>query len=247
LAGAFVVLAICLSGSGSLIAQTAFQRDALLDSGIADAVKLYSRAIGNSTRLYKGFQYKEIEIHEYDVGHPYYLSDDLISGSVVYDGAYFDLVYLQYNLILDKIIVENPHDYSKIELIQSKVSRFSLAQHNFVKLHHDSTIQSLSPSGFYDLLYDGSVKVFAKRTKEIVQKIELGLEKKTFKEKNRYFMYKQGTVFPVKSKSSVIKVLSDRKMVLKREMAKRKIAFNKDPESSIVQMARIYDEPEERP
>jgi len=147
-------------------------------------------------------------------------------------------------LIQDRIIIENPYYYTKIDLIQEKVKSFSLAGHDFVKLSRDSSSVSQLATGFYEVLYNGHVKVYAKRSKEIVAKIENGIEKKTFKEKNRYFIYKNNVYFPVSNKSSVLKVFADRKTMLRTKLADRKIVFNRDRSLSIAQIARLYDESE---
>lgn len=246
---AFSTAAACLllSIPNAMRAQTLVSNNTFLDSSVNHAIKVYTETIGGSARLYNGSQYKDYELHDYDTGHPYFYSDDWTIGSIHYDGQYSTNVYLLYNLTLEKVIIENPFDNSKIELIKDKIARFSMAGHDFVKLSADSSSQSAVRSGFYDVLYDGRVKVYAKRSKEIVQKIESGLEKKKFIERNKYFIYKNGSYFPVKSKSSVLRVFNDRKTGLKKQLVKNKMVFKENREFSISRLARFYDESENTP
>jgi len=227
--------------------QTLNSNHTLLDSSVNYAISVYAAAVGSNARLYTGSQYKEVEVHDYDAGHPFFYSNDWSTGSVFYDGQHYTRVDMLYDVTLDKVIIENPYSDAKIELIQDRVAGFSMAGHHFVHLAADTSSRSNLPSGFYDVLYNNGLKVFAKRSKEIVQKIDTGLEKKNFKEKNRYFIYKKGIYFPVKSKSSLLRVLGDRKTILKREIANHKIDFNQNRESAISQVARFYDESENRP
>ncbi len=226
----------------STLAQTAGSSDAFLDSSVNNAIKLYALTLGSNARLYNGSQYRPDEVQEYDTGHPYFQSDDWEAGGIHYDGQYYNPVNILYNLILDKIIIESPFDYSKIELVQSRISSFSLSGHDFVKLSGDSSSVTAVRSGFYDVLYDGVIKVYAKRSKEIAKKIESGAEKKKFIEGNRYFIYKKNNYFLVKSKASVLRVLEDQKPMLKQQIAKYKIVFKKDRGHAIAMLAALYDE-----
>jgi hypothetical protein len=233
--------------SGSMLAQTIILNNTILDSSVSNAISAYTATMGRSSRLYNGSQYKDDELHDYDTGHPYFHADDWEAGSLFYDGQYYTHVYLMYNIVRDKIIIENPYDNTKIELIKSRIGRFSMAGHDFVNLSGDSSMKSPVRSGFYDVLYDGRVKVYARRNKEMVQKIEMGLEKKNFKERSSYFIYKNEAYYPVRSKASVIRVFYDRKIILRKQISKNRILFRENREHSIMQLARIYDELESAP
>ena len=150
-------------------------------------------------------------------------------------------------MIAGQIVIENPYNETKIELIKNRVTNFSMAGHRFVNLSADSYARNSLPPGFYDVLYDKGLKVYAKRSKEVVQKIENSQEKKNFKEKNRYYIHKKGLYFPVKTKSSLLRVLEDRKTILKRKIAEYHIRFKRNREFAMSQVAAFYDESENAP
>lgn len=230
-----------LLGIASATGAQTFSNPAFLDSSVNNALQQYTAVIERNSRLYNGSQFKAYEVQDYDTGQPNFLSDDASPGAIRYDGQYFTNVYLFYNLVLDKIVIENPYDNSKMELLKERVSGFSIAGHTFVRLPVDSSSKSPIQSGFYDVLYAGKTKVYARRSKEIAQKIEVGLEKKKFIERNKYFIYKEGSYFPVSNKSSVLRVLKDRKTALRTQMARNKVEFS-DREFWISELARLYDE-----
>ena len=228
-------------------AQILVLNDNFLDSGINTAVRKYDAAIGGSARLYNGSQYREYELHEYDTGFPYFIFDDPMAGTVGYDGQTVPNVYLLYNLITNKVIVENPFNNAKIELISEKVSEFTMGEHHFVRLTGDSTVQFSIATGFYDILYNGEIQVYAKRAKEISVKIESGVEKKKFIDRSKYFIRKGNLYFPEWTKSSVLDVLSDRKAKVRKMLEKNKLRFGRNREFAIVELARYYDQSEDLP
>lgn len=225
----------------SLTGQVVASNNLPLDSGINNALNKYWATIGSSAQIYNGPQYKELLLHDYDTGHPYFFSDDWENGSVRYDGILFTNVYIKYDITLDQLVIENKSGNS-IEINKNKVSSFSLAKHDFVKLAGDSLSSAAIPSGFFEVLYDGSVKAYAQRTKAIQQKIESYKNMKIFKEKIRYYIYKDNNYFLVSNKSSLFKIFSDQKALLKKKMSENNISFKGNREHAISQLARFYDE-----
>jgi len=225
----------------SITGQVVASDNILLDSGINNALKVYWSAIGSNAQIYNGPEYKELQIHEYDTGHPYFFADDWITGSIVHDGILYTNVYLKYDITFDKIVIENKSG-NLIEVDKNKVGSFSLVKFNFVKLMGDSVSMSSLPSGFFNVLYDGEVKAYVKRTKWIQQKIDENKNTKIFKEKTRYYIYKDTAYFPVNNKKSVFKVFSDRRALLNKKMSENEISFKANREHAITELTRFYDE-----
>lgn len=233
----WLLLFVPISMSGQVI----ISNQSLLDSGVNNAIKQYWSVIGTNAQVYSGSQYKELVLFEYDSGHPYFLADDWKIGSVCYDGIDFPELFLLYDIVFDKLVIENKTG-NAIEVNKDKINSFVLGEHKFVKLKEGNLSMSLLPTGFFEILYDGDVKVYAKRAKSIQLKTESGHNRKIFKEKNSYYIYKGLTYYPVKGKSSVFKVFAERKTLIKREMEKNDISFKENREFAISQVARYYDE-----
>ena len=217
----------------------------ILSKAVAKAKEIYTHSMGSELRLYNGVQYKEFILHNYDIGHPYFLADDWTDSCAVnYDGQEYENVSLLYDIVHDKVVVDHAYSHFSIQLINEKINSFSIAGHNFVYLAPDSAQGSTIHPGFYDLLYDGNVKVYARRRKDANSIIEAPLVKMEFVDRSQFFIYKNGHYFPVKNKSSILKVFSDRKSALRKYINKNKLNFHTNRDFALAKSAEFYDESE---
>jgi hypothetical protein len=120
-----------------------------------------------------------------------------------------------------------------------KVSRFNILGHTFVHLGNGPDVGL--QDGFYELLYDGNVKVLSKRKKIIEERIEDGRIVYQVNSSDRYFIYKNGIYTQVKKLRSVLATLGDRGKELKAYSKKNKLDFRRKPDASLVQLLRYYD------
>lgn len=226
--------------------------NALVDSATHAALKFYTASIASSSHLYNGVEFTDYYIHIYDIGYPFFRSDDWQRGEIDYDGQHYQNVYILYDLVRDKVVIEHPFAHFKLELIGEKVKRFtiytedenaSIAEpHFFVRLVADSTNQLVT--GFYEVLYDGSVKVYNKPKKVIQTSLDMRVEITEYKEKSQLYIFKNGTHFAVKSKSSVLKIFSDRKATVRKFISENKIKFRSNRGYAVAQCAKVYDNAE---
>ena len=216
-------------------------RYCFLLGAVKNARELYSRSLGAGSHLLNGVQYKEYNAHLDDVGHPYFASDDWVDGSVHYDGDVYEPVAILYDLVKEKVVIEHPYAGIKLELISEKIKYFSMPGHRFVRLDADTIKNSSISTGFYDLLYDGRTKFYVKRQKEQKEQIVAGDLQVQFSEKDRFYIFKKGLYVPVKTKSSVLNVLKDRKTEVRKYIRKNKIHFRKSREEAITRVVSFYD------
>ncbi len=232
-----------------LFAKTTFgqivQPDTLfVSNAIRQAKKIYTSYIASDAHLFNGIQYRELNLHNYDQGFPYFLSDDWSDGSIFYDGQLYEGISMLYDITHDKIIIDHPYSHFSIELINEKTKSFSISNHNFIRLVKDSLGTSPIRTGFYELLYDGKVKLYAKRKKEIHEVLEGRIVTLTFENRDQFFVYKNRNYFSVRSKASVLKVFNDRKSSLRKFYHKSNISFHANRDAALVESARFYDESE---
>jgi hypothetical protein len=210
-----------------------------LSAARQNAVKIYRQAIGVQARLYNGSKYLAPE-HTLEQ-HPYFLSEDWIMGDVFYDGEYFQNVPLMYDLSSGHLISEHFSSGHAIQLVQEKLRHFSISGHYFEKIENESVAGSLPQTAFYDVLYPGPTKVVVRREKFLREKIESNTIQRFFDEKNRYYIFKNGAFFPVKSKASVLKLLGAQKQQLKKFMKQQKLSLSDDRELALKNLAAHYD------
>lgn len=206
------------------------------------AREIYTAGIGTGAHLFNGIQFKELNLHSYDRGYPYFLSDDWVDGSIFYDGQSYHDVAILYDVTRDKIIIDHAFSHFSIELINEKVKSFSISSHTFIRLVKDTLRDSPIRTGYYDLLYNGNVKVYAKRRKEIREIIESRTLIRSFDEIDQFMIYKNGHYHSVKGRVSVLKVFSDRKASVRKFLNKSKMNFRANREQALAESARFYDE-----
>jgi len=208
-------------------------------AAIQNTINIYKKAIGAQARLYNGSKYQPPQYSFEE--HPFFLSEDWISGDVYYDGEYFQQVPLMYDLYNGHLITEHISSGHSIQLVREKLQSFILAEHHFEKIEQDGKTNSLPQSGFYDVLYGGETKVIVGRQKVKREKIESTTIEMFYDERNRYYILKNGVFFPVKSKSSALKVLGDKKPELKKFLKKQGVSFSRQRELVLKELAGFYD------
>jgi len=200
----------------------------------ANTRKLYIQGMKGQLPLYNGSRYHDYQPLQDE--HPYYLSDDWQEGSVLYNNNLYTSVALLYNIFTDEIILENYNGGSMTLLIAERVQFFSLRDRTFIRLDN-----GLVKTGFYEVLYDGDTKVYAKRIKEFSETISSGEIERTFQEKTKYFIFKDKRYYPVKSKGSVFDLFKNHKKELARYMRDANLSFKKNREHTIVKLTEYYN------
>ena len=237
-----ILLFLSIAPFGSVHSQTYVADTVFVLSAVKNAREVYTRSLGVGSHLLNGIQYKEYNPHHDDVGHPYFVSDDWVEGTVHYDGDVYEGVAILYDLVREKVVIEHPYAGIKLELISEKIKCVDLPGHRFVRIDADTVKNSPIRTGFYDLLYDGRTKFYAKRQKTKKEEI-VGMEiKVTFSKNDHLYICKRGQYVPVKSKSSVLDVLEDRKAEVRKYIRKNKIRFRKGREQAISRVVSFYDE-----
>jgi len=210
---------------------------AFVAASIANAKKVYQEFIQGNAHLYNGTEHRTYQ--SVNEEHPYFISDDWVVGSIVYDNELNENVPVMYDIWNDKVVIDHFSSRNKIELVSKKISEFSLHGHIFVALKPDSAKEI--QEGFYDQLYSGKIKVYARRTKQYEERIEANVLIPSFAEKNKYFFLKDGKYLPVNSKAAALDALNDKRKILKQHLSKSRIRYKKEKEKWLVTLAGYYD------
>lgn len=232
-----ILLGLILLGSTLSAFPQPGEDSTFLATSISNTISRYKEAIGVQARLYNGSKYKAPP-HTIDE-HPYFISEDWLTGSVFYDGEYFQLVPLMFDLYNAQLITEHLSSGHPIQLVPEKLRSFTIAGHDFEKIENEAV--GLPEKGFYDILYPGETKVIARRKKYMREKIESTTIDRKYDERNRYYILKNGIFAPVKTKGSVLKLLADKKPELKKFLKRQTGAFSDDREQYLKDIAAYYD------
>jgi hypothetical protein len=211
---------------------------AFLQTTAQDAKNLYFAAIKTQMHLYNGSQYVDYDPIEEE--HPYFVDPDWSNGWIIYDHERYDNTPLLYNISSDKIVAEH-YAGAFIDLIATKVTAFHLHNHTFKRFIRSDDKRGGITEGFYDVMYDGKVKIVARRTKKFTQVVHLHEYENSFEERNHYYVVRDQSFFPIRSKKSMLEVLGDQKQALKQFARANKLSFKKAREQSMVKLAAYYD------
>lgn len=230
----FIALVVSLSAFPQVPNDTAF-----VVTAMKNTIQLHEAALGAQAKLYNGSKYLA-PAHTLEE-HPYFFSEDWITGSVFYDGELFRNVSLMYDLFNNSLITEHIPSGHAIQLIPEKLQYFTLGNHYFERIENESVANSLPQTDFYQVLYGGETKILARRQKTLYEKIHETTIERFFEEKSRYFILRNGVYFPVRSKTSVLKLLQDKKQDLKKFIKQKHMPFSQHRELLLKDLVEYYD------
>lgn len=207
----------------------------------SNAIAFYNKFIGEDAHLFNG---SEHSLYDFRIkGFAYFESNLLQSGIVNYDSVLYQNIKMGYDIVRDELTTNRYNQTFRITLVNEKIAYFSILNHYFVRLIQDSINKSIITTGFYDRLYNGKLKLFAKRQKKIIEKVtaEEG-DQLWFEEHDGYFILRNNKYFSVKDKKELFDFFKDRKKDLKKYLRKNKIKFKDDPELAILKSVEYYDQ-----
>ncbi|NML66086.1 hypothetical protein HHL22_12805 [Hymenobacter sp. RP-2-7] len=143
---------------------------ATVAASVAAATRTYTSALGLETVLYDGAEYVDYKVPG-TRGHQFFGGPEAQTGSVVYRGGTFANLPLRYDLVRDQPVLLYPGQAVAIMLVPEKVASFTLGGHRFVRVVGDSLAAGSLPTGFYELLADGPVRLLVRHSKRVFQAI----------------------------------------------------------------------------
>ena len=205
----------------------------------------YSASTVNYPYLYNGPEYADYtRKYHTRTGHPYFLQATLLPGTATYDGREFANLQLQYDLVLDQVVLAQPNNPLRLRFINEKMHAFSVDGHRFVRLvaKADSASADVIRTGYYELLAEGPVQVLARHSKTLYEHINKPYIDASFSETHRLYMQKAGRYYAVRSKSVALRLFADRSAAMQQYLKEHRLRFNKaSRESSVVELAHYYN------
>lgn len=222
-------------------AQTSDPDTLFVEAAANRAKEIYTSFIGSQSHLYNGVQYKEWNLSPADMGNPFFETDDWVEGTVNYDGETHEHAYIIYDIARDKVVIEHGTRGIKLQLIDQKIEGFDLPGHRFKRLTGDSLKGSPIKTGFYELVSDGRAQFFVRWHREYRDVIDDLQIHYIFHDRNSYFIFKNGIYYPVLTRRSVLKVLSENKG-LRKFIRKNGLNFGSNRVGSIGKVVSFYNQ-----
>jgi hypothetical protein len=204
---------------------------------IQSALVIYHQTLRGNAAVYNGIEYIDPFAKKRLNGHPYYLSDDWLDGSITYDGRHYESVSLKFNICSNKVLIEHEQTHAVIELIAEKINSFNLGGARFVRLPATGVIRE----GFYQLLYEGKSRVLVRRFKTIKETVDQKVMITEFSERARRYFVVNGQTFAISNRKSALNLFGELKVEIRRYLSDNHIHFRSAPEKALVAMAMYYD------
>ena len=199
----------------------------------------YRTGIGENAPLYNGSEY--MGYVRRPKGHPFFESDLMQSAQLKYEGILYNDSIL-YDLVNDAVVIRNYGRNYNLNLVNEKISDFTLMGHFFVRLEADTTTGSGIGPGFYERLYNGSLAVFVKRKKQI--NAIPGREEvvSEYVQYNYFFIRKNNSYVRVTNKRSLLSILKEHKSEVRKFLRRSHLNFKKDADITIAKAVAYFDQ-----
>ena len=237
-----IILCALMLGNLKVFSQPVITDTTLKTTTAIAALQLYQNAMSAQLKLYNGPEYKYENPNI--KGSPFFIeSNEWQKGTVVYDGAVYQNVSMRYDLFKDELVVLHYTGVSPFYLIKDKVSHFDFDQHNFTHVKiMEGTTRGIS-SGYYEVLYEGSITILAKYN--VIKQAQVGTQTGNvygeFVHSTRYFVLVNNQYQDFKKPSALTGILEDKKEELRRFIKVNKIDTKNNPKESIAIIAAEYD------
>jgi hypothetical protein len=227
--------------TGPVTAQLADSDSLFYHKALNNAVSLYRQSLGDQLGLYNGSQYPGYPFGFKDGGHPYFIKD-ASPGTIEYDNVFYPDVRLLFDELSEIIVFED--STHRIQLLNERITRFSIGDAAFIHIAKDSLGSSLEATGFYQLLYEGRVSVLTKEVKKIREELRFADEGilRYIDTKKYYYIKKDAVYYPVGSKGTVLSVYRDRKKEVQQFIKANKLNFRKDRNNLLIKVSAYYDQ-----
>ena len=228
----FIVFSIFRVQAQELMPDSTVYND--IESAVIDH---FNTAIGNLSEIYSGPVY---ELSPPANKGSFYFEDKnyVTPGFVRYNDTWYKNVPVLYDVhagVMVSVLGSNFY------ILQSeKLSDVILLSHHFIYLPAGNSAQ-LTP-GFYDLLYDGSSRVFVKRTKIIRDELLASQAVASVYENKSDIYVKKGNIYIlVNNKGSLLSAFSDKRKEIDQYIKKNKLDYKGDIEGTVKAIAAYYD------
>jgi len=212
----------------------------VVSTALHNSIQFYYQVLGSEIGMNNGIAYRADIPRASDQGQPYFDSDRWMTGEIWYGGMRYDNVPLRYDVVRDKVVALLAPSGIKLELISENVKYFTINDHRFVQLIRTDRNSPIE-TGFFELLYDGSVKLYLKwkrNRNELTRSGELEIR---YEDQNEIFLQKDDRYFIVYTKASVLQVFEDKKVMLQKFIKRNHLSFGKHRIESIKKIVAYYE------
>jgi hypothetical protein len=211
-----------------------YSQDSLNNVSVFNGINYYKEKLGGFVFINNGVEYTAS--FPKSSGHPF-LDNSFYNGFLTFNGIWYIDVPLKFDLVNQELVIMNKKSLLSI-IDKSKVESFEINRRNFVHLSKEK-YPFVSDYGFYELLYQNDISVYAKRSK-FVQPATKVDELNSFSQVNRYFIIKDQNFHAIKRERDLLKIFDTKRTEIKEVLFTKKIKFKHNPEQVILAVVDYY-------
>ena len=192
----------------------------------------YLQAAGLNAAIFRGPEAVKYQF-KYQ-GTPYAYTETFSMGSLVYNGVKYDGVELNLNAHRDELHLKITSSGIVLELDKNIVGDFVIGRRQFVTLVGENAVEGL-PQGYYQVLYKGGDMLLKKNIRTFHERLQTSGSGvfRYFDQSNKYYLLKDGKVYPVSRNKDFAKVYKEEKKAIKGFIRHNRMKFmemeEKDP------------------
>ncbi|HET9504533.1 MAG TPA: hypothetical protein VFO93_13410 [Hymenobacter sp.] len=212
---------------------------AAVATAVAVATHQYDKDVRPESLLFNGPEYVN-RTTPGTIGHPFFEQAEPQLGAVTYQGAHFEGVPLSYDLVLDQVVMTYPNQAVTIVLVPEKLAAFSLGSHQFVRVVADSATRGVLPTGFYELLQPGPVRLLAHHRKRAQQTTVQQNLRVRLDQVDRLLIRTAGAASEVTNLKTLLALLPAHQAEVQRYAREQKLRFGADQRAASALSALRY-------
>jgi hypothetical protein len=211
-----------------------YSQDSLNNVSVFNGINYYKDKLGGFVFINNGVEYTAS--FPKSSGHPF-LDNSFYNGFVTFNGVWYSDVPLKLDLVNQELVIMNNHSLLSI-VDKSKVENFEMNKRNFIHLSKEK-YPFVFDFGFYELLYQNDISVYAKRSKFVQPATKID-ELNSFTQVNRYFIIKGQKFHAIKREKDLFNLFTKNKTGVKEILKTKKIKFKNNPEQAILAVVDYY-------
>lgn len=179
--------------------------------------------IALNSLIYNGTEYtKQFTV---DMGSPF-LTGNVLSGSVVYQGVRYSPIDFYYDCQDDVLLIRDVNGSFRLQLIKEKLESFASGNRMFVKLKLQS-----SRGEFYEQAYKGRRSVLIQWQNSLERNMQ---ELMRFKLKKTIYLYDGQALRPLQKGGDLYRAMGPLARKARQWAREERLSFRKDPMKMIV-------------
>lgn len=199
--------------------------------------RLYAEATYLSQYLFNGARY-----HIYDRNaptHQFYLTRDLLTGSLRYDGYDYGPFQMHFDTHLGLLVIKQPVNGFLVQLDSAKVEHFTLTDSYFERIVDQPHLKP----GIYQTLREGNTRLICHRKKMRLEKYEDSKAIPVYIDVSSYFVYTGGEYRPIRRKKDIYRLFPEHRKEIRSYLRRASSSFKEEIEQHLIRIAEIIDQP----